>query len=72
MANAADAASLLEQVAALGGIDMLYNNAGVGVPPANLGVASDKHLASAAYEMNVNYLGVIRLNNLFLDMLKRP
>jgi len=65
----ADAQSLFEQVKALGGIDILYNNAGVLVPPANLGIPNDKHLEGAAYEMEVNYLGVIRLNNLFLDML---
>lgn len=65
----ADAQSLFEQVKALGGIDILYNNAGVLVPPANLGIPNDRHLEGAAYEMEVNYLGVIRLNNLFLDML---
>jgi uncharacterized oxidoreductase len=35
-----------------------------------LGVANDRHWEGAAYEMNVNYLGVIRLNNLFMDMLR--
>ncbi|BAP31207.1 teichoic and lipoteichoic acid D-alanine esterification [Chryseobacterium sp. StRB126] len=65
----ADAQALFEKVKALGGIDILYNNAGVLVPPANLGIPNDKHLEGAAYEMEVNYLGVIRLNNLFLDML---
>lgn len=67
--NEADAKALFSAVKELGGIDILYNNAGVGVPPINLGVASDKHLEGAAYEMNVNYLAVIRLNNLFLEML---
>ncbi|MHA4808867.1 SDR family oxidoreductase [Flavitalea flava] len=70
VADAGDAASLFSQVKGLGGIDILYNNAGVGVPPLNLGLANDKHWEGAAYEMNVNYLGVIRLNNLFMDMLK--
>jgi uncharacterized oxidoreductase len=70
VADAGDAASLLSQIKDLGGIDILYNNAGVGNPPLNLGIANDKHWEGAAYEMNVNYLGVIRLNNLFLDMLK--
>ena len=70
VADASDAASLFNQVKDLGGIDILYNNAGVGVPPLNLGVPNDKHWEGAAYEMNVNYLGVIRLNNLFMDMLK--
>jgi len=70
VADAGDAASLYSRIKELGGIDILYNNAGVGVPPLNLGVASDKHWEGAAYEMNVNYLGVIRLNYLFMDMLK--
>ncbi|MDD4990891.1 MAG: SDR family NAD(P)-dependent oxidoreductase [Paludibacter sp.] len=69
-AKAEDAISLYNQVKALGGIDILYNNAGVGVMPSNLGVANDQHVEGASYEMNINYLGVIRLNNLFLDMLQ--
>lgn len=70
VANEEDAISLYNQVKSLGGIDILYNNAGVGVMPSNLSVASDKHFEGAEYEMNINYLAVIRLNNLFLDMLK--
>jgi len=70
VSNASDAETLFQQVKQLGGIDILLNNAGVGVPPINLGIASDKHLAGAIYEMEVNYFGVIRLNNLFMDMLK--
>jgi len=70
VANEEDAISLYNQVKELGGIDILYNNAGVGVLPLNLGVASNKHFEGASYEMNINYLAVIRLNNLFLDMLK--
>lgn len=69
VANAEDALSLFNKVVTIGGIDILYNNAGVGAAPLNLGIADDRHLQAAAYEMNVNYLGVIRLNNLFLDML---
>jgi uncharacterized oxidoreductase len=69
-AKAEDAVSLYNQVKALGGIDILYNNAGVGVMPSNLGVANDQHFEGASYEMNINYLGVIRLNNIFLDMLQ--
>ncbi|GGH35025.1 SDR family oxidoreductase [Dyadobacter endophyticus] len=68
--NAADSALLLDRVKELGGIDILYNNAAVLVPPSNLGIANDKHAEGAAYEMEVNYLGVIRLNNLFIDMLQ--
>jgi len=68
VANDEDAVSLLSQVKQLGGIDILYNNAGV--MPLNLSIANDKHVQGAAYEMNTNYIGVIRLNNLFMDMLK--
>ncbi|MBB6238018.1 putative oxidoreductase [Pedobacter sp. AK013] len=68
--NESDAKDLFNQVKELGGIDILYNNAAVLVPPANLGIANTKHTEGAAYEMEVNYLGVIRLNNLFMDMLK--
>ncbi|GAB3890222.1 SDR family oxidoreductase [Larkinella knui] len=64
-----DARQLVAQVQQLGGIDILYNNAGVLTEPLNLAVASEKHVADAAYEMNVNYLGVIRLANLFMPML---
>lgn len=65
-----DAISLYQQVEKLGGIDILYNNAGVLKLSSNLGIKNDSHLADAAYEMNVNYLGIIRLNNLFMEMLK--
>jgi len=68
--NHEDAVALFEEVNALGGIDILYNNAGVGSPALNLGIANDQILKNAIYEMQVNYFGVIRLNNLFMDMLK--
>lgn len=69
VSNAEDAQMLFKQVETLGGIDILYNNAGVGILPKNLGIADDKHTEGAAYEIEVNYLGVIRLNNLFMEML---
>lgn len=65
-----DAQKLFSKVQQLGGIDILYNNAGVLTAPVNLGIANDQHFEDAAYEMDVNYFGVIRLNNLFIDMLK--
>lgn len=68
--NETDAQLLFEKVASLGGIDILYNNAGVGTPTLNLGNANEQILKNAIYEMNVNYFGVIRLNNLFINMLK--
>jgi uncharacterized oxidoreductase len=70
VSDAGDAQKLFNQVRQLGGIDILYNNAGVLTDPINLGITNDQHFEDAAYEMNVNYLGVIRLNNLFIDMLK--
>lgn len=70
VSDAGDAQRLFNQVQQLGGIDILYNNAGVLTDPINLGIANDQHFEDATYEMNVNYLGVIRLNNLFMDMLK--
>lgn len=68
--NEEDAIALLDKVTSLGGIDILYNNAGVGSPALNLGIANDQILKNAVYEMNINYFGVIRLNNLFINMLK--
>ncbi|GAA4178316.1 SDR family oxidoreductase [Sphingobacterium ginsenosidimutans] len=65
-----DAIALYEKVSEMGGIDILYNNAGVGVAPLNLGIADTRHLEGAVYEMEVNYFGIIRLNNLFMEMLK--
>jgi short-subunit dehydrogenase involved in D-alanine esterification of teichoic acids len=70
VSDESDAQKLFSQVQQLGGIDILYNNAGVLTAPVNLGIANDQHFEDALYEMNVNYLGVIRLNNLFIDMLK--
>ncbi|RVT71975.1 SDR family NAD(P)-dependent oxidoreductase [Flavobacterium sufflavum] len=70
VSKADDVIQLYKQVKELGGIDILYNNAGVLSDPINLGLTNDKHIQNAENEINVNYLGVIRLNNLFLDMLK--
>lgn len=69
-ANEADAKALYQEIEKMGGIDILYHNAGVGVPPLNLGLPNSNHLTGAVYEMEVNYFGVIRLNNLFMGMLK--
>jgi uncharacterized oxidoreductase len=66
----ADAELLFERVKELGGIDILYNNAAVLIPPSNLGIPNDKHAEGARYEMEINYVGVIRLNNLFMSMLQ--
>ncbi|KGO86930.1 short-chain dehydrogenase [Flavobacterium rivuli WB 3.3-2 = DSM 21788] len=66
----AETKALFTKVQALGGIDILYNNAAVLIPPSNLGIANEKHIEGAAYEIQVNYLGVIRLNNIFMDMLQ--
>ncbi|MFH7015559.1 SDR family oxidoreductase [Flavobacterium sp. FlaQc-47] len=68
--NQDDGVALFDKVVALGGIDILYNNAGVGSPALNMGIANDQILKNAIYEININYFGVIRLNNLFMNMLK--
>ena len=68
--NEDDALALFNKVVSLGGIDILYNNAGVGSPTLNLAIANEQILKNAIYEMNVNYFGVIRLNTLFMEMLK--
>lgn len=65
-----DGKSLFAQIEKMGGIDILYNNAGIMKGPDNLGIASDKHFEKAEAEININYLGVIRTNNLFMEMLK--
>ena len=70
VADENDSQSLFNQIEKLGGIDILYNNAGVMIASTNMGVANDRHLTEATYEMNVNYTGVIRLNNLFMEQLK--
>ncbi|WP_158798259.1 SDR family oxidoreductase [Pedobacter sp. L105] len=61
---------LYKEIVWLGGIDVLYNNAGVGTRPLNLGMKDSQHFVDASYEMNVNYLGMIRITDLFMDMLK--
>lgn len=70
VSNWEDAQRLYDQINSSGGIDILYNNAGVGTHPHNLGLSGELNYENAAYEMNINYLSVIRLNNLFIDMLK--
>lgn len=73
VADAEQAQQLYEQIESLGGIDVLYNNAGVSNPTNNLAKTNDQITEMAAYEMNINYLAIVRLNNLFLNMLKsRP
>lgn len=64
------AVALYNQINQLGGIDILYNNAGIMNGLDNLGISNPKHFEKAAIEMNTNYLGVILLNDLFIDMLK--
>lgn len=70
VANADEAVSLFNEVKRLGGIDILYNNAGVLSTSSNLGVANELHFENALNEMHINYLGVIRLNNCFMEMLQ--
>jgi uncharacterized oxidoreductase len=69
-ADESDSKSLFNQMEELGGIDILYNNAGVLRMSTNMGLANERQITEAEYEINVNYIGVIRLNNLFMEMLK--
>lgn len=68
--NFEDANSLLAQVEELGGIDILYNNAGIFGKPDNLGIANDIHYEKAKEEITINYSGVIHMNNVFMAMLQ--
>nr|WP_294782385.1 SDR family NAD(P)-dependent oxidoreductase [uncultured Flavobacterium sp.] len=68
--NKEAAEALYNEIDKLGGIDILYNNAGIMNGQDNLGISSEKHFEKAAAEINTNYLGIILLNNLFMDMLK--
>lgn len=68
--NYEDAFELYRLVEALGGIDILYNNAGILSSSLNLGIADKRHFEAAQQEMNVNYLGAVHLNSLFIEMLK--
>ena len=47
VASADDAQLLFNKIKALGGIDILYNNAGVISGPQNLGIVNDKHFEFA-------------------------
>lgn len=68
--NKEAAEALYNQIDQLGGIDILYNNAGIMNGQDNLAISSEKHFEKAAAEINTNYLGIVLLNNLFIDMLK--
>ncbi|SFI07742.1 SDR family oxidoreductase [Halpernia frigidisoli] len=70
VSNEEDSAILLKKVEKLGGIDILYNNAGIITKPKNFGIADEFHFKNAESEISINYLGVIRMNNLFMEMLK--
>jgi uncharacterized oxidoreductase len=48
VSDAGDAQKLFNQIQHLGGIDILYNNAGVLTDPINLGTANDQHFEDAA------------------------
>jgi len=70
VSDPADLDALFAQIADLGGIDILYNNAGTGSPSLDLSRQDEQHFDNASYEMNINYLAVIRLVNKFIVMLE--
>lgn len=57
-------------IASIGGIDILYNNAAV-INVFDLVIDNQKSLAFAQDEINTNYLAIIRLNSVFLEMLQK-
>lgn len=66
--NEKDVARLVQQVKDSGGIDILVNNAGTGRPqPLD---ASEDIYETAKFEMEINYLSVLRLTSLLLPTLK--
>jgi uncharacterized oxidoreductase len=65
-----DVEMLFKQVKELWWIDILYNNAWVLGESLNLGKYNEKNYETAEYEININYLWVIRLTNIFIEMLK--
>ena len=56
VANKENDSSLLTDIQQLGGIDILYNNAGVISKPKNLGISNALHFENAEYEIYINYL----------------
>ncbi|WP_298733867.1 SDR family NAD(P)-dependent oxidoreductase [uncultured Chitinophaga sp.] len=67
--NEKDVLALVKQVKEnYGGIDILVNNAGTGRPQPLDG--SDNIIESARYEIELNYLSVVRLTSLLLPALK--
>ena len=64
-----DVRALFAKVKSMGGIDILYNNAGISTELQSIGNGSGI-LENASNEMEINYLGVIRINSIFLEMLQ--
>jgi len=71
IADEDDARELKEKVKALGGIDLLYNNAGAKYNAWATNHGSPDTLINAEREIQTNYLAVIRLNELFIPLLEK-
>jgi uncharacterized oxidoreductase len=70
IADEDDVLELKEKVEALGGIDILYNNAGAKYNDRATSHGSPDTVINAEREVQTNYLAVIRLNELFIPMLE--
>jgi len=69
VSNASDVEKIVQQIGeTYGGLDILVNNAGVGKPQP-LDKSVDIY-ETAKYEMEINYLGVLRLTERLLPFLK--
>lgn len=69
VASEKDVRQLVQQVTSIyGGLDILVNNAGVAKQQSL--VDNDSLYNNAVYEININYLSVVRLTDLLLPLLK--
>ena len=66
-----DVLQLKQKVEALGGIDILYNNAGEQRNNTATAHGKGEIVTNAASEIQTNYLAVIRLNELFIPLLEQ-
>ncbi|MBO0950484.1 SDR family oxidoreductase [Fibrella forsythiae] len=71
VSDQADVDRLVAQVVAEGGIDILFNNAGVSVNTSVIGNGASNIYEAAMQEIMINYLSVVRLNERFIPHLEK-